>query len=87
MYGKINNILLLNFSMHALSKMMKTVAREGFKETLPGVLSRVVCCILVIYAHLSLVNYNNMIQPASWKYIGLQIGFFVCGMLSLLCNT
>ena len=61
--------------------MMKTVAREGFKETLPGVLSRVVRCILVIYAHIyiSLVNCNIM-QPASWKYIGLQIGFFVCGM-------
>lgn len=65
--------------------MMKMVAREGFKETLPGVLSRVVGFILVIYTNLTVVNY--IIQPASWKYIGLQIGFFMCGMWTMLHNT
>ena len=71
------------------SKMMKTVAREGFKETLPGVLSRVVGFILspVIYTNLTVHVVNYIIQPASWKYIGLQIGFFICGMWTMLHNT
>lgn len=73
-------------SINITSKMMKTVAREGFKETLPGVLSRVVSFILVIYTNLTVTVVNYIIQPASWKYIGLQIGFFICGMSTMLHN-
>ncbi len=47
---------------------MKTVAREGFKETLPGVLSRVVGCILVTHCLVvTCIIYTASIMEIHWS--------------------
>ena len=57
--------------------MMKRVAREGFKETLPGVLSRVVSCILVD-AHLSLCMKCVDHHTASIMEVHWSSNWFLC---------
>lgn len=63
---------------HLFSKIVKTIARQGFTETLPAKLSRLVSGYQSNSHH---VLTHSFLQPTAWTYLGVQFGFFVYGEL------